>query len=88
MTANHEHDELEQVFDTQQESEAQVVKGLLESFGIEALISGLDAPPDVLPGVGGIVLRVPPEQAEEARRIIAENRQPGGPLSDEMEETA
>lgn len=65
---------LEIVFDTQQESEAMVVKGLLTSAGIESLISNLDAPQDVLPGMGGVVVRVNAEQAEEARRIIEDYR--------------
>lgn len=65
---------LVEVFDTQEESEAQVVRGLLETAGIDALITGLDAPQDVLPGVGGVVIRVPEEQAEEALRLIDEYR--------------
>jgi putative signal transducing protein len=60
------------IFETEQESEAMVVRGLLESAGIEVLQSSFDAPQDVLPGVGGVALRVREEQAEEARAIIAE----------------
>jgi hypothetical protein len=74
MEPKSQDDELVQVFDTQQESEAMVVHGLLTSAGIESIISNLDAPQDVLPGVGGVVIKVNPEQAEEARRLIAENR--------------
>lgn len=66
------HDQLVEVFDTQQESEAMVVHSLLESAGIDSIITNLDAPQDVLPGVGGVVIRVNPEQADEARRIIEE----------------
>ncbi|HEV8523037.1 MAG TPA: DUF2007 domain-containing protein [Terriglobales bacterium] len=66
--------ELVEVFDTQQESEALVVKGLLESAGIESVMTGLDAPQEVLPGVGGVIIRVLPDQAEEARRVIEEYR--------------
>jgi hypothetical protein len=66
--------ELVQIFDTQQESEALVVRGLLESAGIEALVSGLDFPPDVLPGVGGVVVRVPAESADQARELIEDYR--------------
>lgn len=62
-------DALVTVFDTEQESEAMVVKGLLESEGIDSVLTNLDNPQDVLP-VGGVVLRVRPEQAEEARRVI------------------
>lgn len=64
------NERLVKVFDTEQESEAMVVRGLLESEGIESLISYLDAPQDVLPGVGGIIVQVREEQAEEARQII------------------
>ncbi len=66
--------ELVTVFDTADEAEALVVQGLLESNGIEALRTYRDAPQDVLPGVGGIVLRVRPSDAEEARSIIDEQR--------------
>ncbi len=68
------HDDLVEVFDTMEESEAMVVRGLLESAGIEALISSLDAPQDVLPGVGGVIIRVPAGQADEALRLIEEYR--------------
>lgn len=79
--------ELVQVFDTADEAEALVVQGLLESHGIEALRTYLDAPQDVLPGVGGIVLRVRPSDAEEARSIIEEQRNapPADEESSEME---
>jgi hypothetical protein len=66
--------ELVEVFDTQQESEAMVVHSLLTSAGIESIVTNLDAPQDVFPGVGGVVIRVNPEQADEARRIIEEYR--------------
>ncbi len=79
------NEELVEVFDTQEESEAFVVRGLLESAGISALISGLDAPQDVLPGVGGVVVRVPAEQAEEARSLIADYRAQGPEAADEEE---
>ena len=62
------------VFDTERETEALVVKGLLESAGIEALIISRDSPQDVFPGVGGVVVQVTPEQAAEAQAIIAEYR--------------
>lgn len=62
------------VFDTEQESEAMVVKGLLESEGIDSVLTNLDAPQDVLPGVGGVVLQVRPEQADQARRLIEDSR--------------
>ena len=69
-------DGLVEVFDTQDEPEAMVVKGLLESAGIPVVALGLDAPPSVLPGVGGIVLQVAPERADEARGIIEARNNP------------
>lgn len=72
--ASEARDALVKVFDTEQESEAMVVHGLLESAGIESLISSLDAPQDILPGVGGVVISVTSDQAGEARRIIEEYR--------------
>jgi hypothetical protein len=62
--------ELVEVFDTVQESEAMVIHGLLTSAGIESLVTNLEFPQDIFPGVGGISVRVNPAQEEEARRII------------------
>ena len=69
------NDELVEVFGSKEESEVMVVRGLLEAAGIECLVSALEAPQDVLPGVGGLVVRVPPDRADEARQIIEEERQ-------------
>lgn len=68
------NEELVEVFGTKEESEAMVVRGLLETAGIDVLVTATDAPQDVLPGVGGVVLRVPATQAEEALRMIEEYR--------------
>ena len=77
------NDELVEVFDTQEESEALVIKGLLESSGIDALVSSLDTQQDLFPGVGGVIVRVRRDQAEDAQRIIEESRTPG--LAEEAE---
>lgn len=69
-----EHDELVKVFDTDEESEAMVVRGLLESAGIDAIIQNREAPQDILPGVGGVVVMVRPDQAVEALQTIDEYR--------------
>ena len=68
------HEELVKVFDTDEESEAMVVRGLLESAGIDAMIQNREAPQDILPGVGGVVVLVRPDQAEEAVETIEEYR--------------
>lgn len=71
------HEELVKVFDTDEESEAMVVRGLLESVGIQAMIQNREAPQDILPGVGGVVILVTPDQAEEALQTIeAYRKQP------------
>jgi hypothetical protein len=68
------NEDLVQVFGSKEESEAMVVSGLLETAGIDVLVTAIDAPQDVLPGVGGVLVKVPASQAEEARRIIEEYR--------------
>lgn len=68
------NDELVEVFGSKEESEAMVVSGLLETAGIDCMVTALDAPQDVLPGVGGVVVKVPSEVADEARRVIEEYR--------------
>jgi len=52
------HDELVEVFESMEESEAQVVHGLLESVGIDSIVFSREAPQDVLPGVGGVAVKV------------------------------
>ncbi len=69
-----DHDELVKVFDTDEESEAMVVRGLLESAGIDAIMQNREAPQDILPGVGGVVVMVRPDQAVEALQTIDEYR--------------
>jgi hypothetical protein len=69
-TKPHADPELVEVFDTLQESEAMVVHGLLSSAGIESIVTNLQAPQDVFPGVGGLSVRVNPSQEEAARRLI------------------
>ena len=78
--------ELVEVFDTKQESEALVVQGLLKTAGIDAIITNLEAPQDVLPGVGGMVVRVNAAQAQDARQLIEEHRNGGSEAADEAEQ--
>lgn len=77
--------ELVKVFDSEQESELMVVRGLLESAGIEVITTNLDAPQDIFPGVGGIVLQVRAEQAEQAFRLIEDYRADGEESAEEGE---
>lgn len=78
------NEKLSKVFDTEQESEAMVVKGLLESAGIEANLTSIATVQDAFPGLGGVVLMVREEDAEPARRIIAEFQQPPEVADEEM----
>jgi hypothetical protein len=68
------NEKLVRVFDTEQESEAMVVRGLLESAGIDVDVTSLDAQQDILPGVGGTVILVREEDADTARSVIEEYR--------------
>jgi len=78
------NEKLVKVFDAGQESEALVVKGLLESAGIDTDMTALDASQDTFPGVGGTIILVREKQAEEARRVIEEYRRAPG-SDDELE---
>jgi hypothetical protein len=79
------NEKLVRIFDTDQESEAMVVRGLLESVGIDVDITSLEAQQDILPGVGGTIILVREGDAPEAKRVIEEyQRAPG---EDEIEIT-
>lgn len=83
------NERLVKVFDTEQESEAMVVKGLLESNGIESEIRAIDAGQDMFPGVGGSVIMVREDDAEQARRVITEFQQePDMEVEDAADELA
>ncbi len=86
MTLEANKAELVKVFDTEQESEAMVVQGLLESAGIESLISSLDAPQDILPGVGGVIVKVQHDRANEAIHLIEDYRANAAPDAEFTEE--
>lgn len=68
-------EKLVKVFDSERESEALVVSGLLESAGIDSDVTSTDAAQNMYPGVGGSVILVREDQAEEARRVIEAYRQ-------------
>ncbi len=65
---------LVQVFDTADETEAMVIQGLLDSAGIESMITSPDAPQEVMPGLGGVVIRVRADQAATAKQLIEDYR--------------
>ena len=81
------NEKLVRVFDTEQESEAMVVSGLLDSYGIDSEITALDVPQDVIP-IGGTVILVREEDAKRAREIIEEyRRNPSAEAEDEATAT-
>jgi hypothetical protein len=67
------NEQLVRVFVTEQETEAMVVRGLLESAGIDAEFGDSENAPDVLP-VGAMGVLVRQEDAERARELIKDYR--------------
>jgi hypothetical protein len=76
------NEKLIKIFDTEQETEAIVVQGLLQSAGIDSDLKSIDAVQETFPGVGGTLLLVREQDAPEAQRIIDEYRKLP-PLDDE-----
>lgn len=76
------NEKLVKIFDAEQEVEAIVVQGLLQSAGIESDLKSIDAVQDAFPGVGGTVILVREEDAGEAQKIIEAYRKLP-PLDDE-----
>jgi hypothetical protein len=68
------NEKLVKVFDSEDESEALVVKGLLESAGIDSDLASASLLQDAFPGMGGMVILVREEDAAEAQRLITEQR--------------
>jgi hypothetical protein len=68
------NEKLVKVFDSEQEPEALVVKGLLDSAGIDSDLTSASMVQDAFPGLGGMLILVREEDEEAARRVIAEGR--------------
>ena len=69
------NEKLVKVFDSEQESEALVVKGLLDSAGIDSDLTAASMVQDAFPGLGGMIILVREEDVEQARKVIAESSQ-------------
>jgi len=69
-------EKLVKVFDSEEESEAMVVKGLLDSANIESDLASASLLQDAFPGLGGMIITVREEDAEKARKLIEEYRRP------------
>jgi hypothetical protein len=81
------NEKLVKVFGSEQETEALVVKGLLDSAGIDNDLTSASLVQDAFPGLGGMIILVREEDAEAAKRLIAENQRPV-PDDDETAEIA
>ena len=70
------NEKLVKVFDSEQESEAMVVKGLLESAGIDSDLTSASLLQDMFPGLGGMIILVRAEDSDKAQKLIAEYSRP------------
>jgi hypothetical protein len=82
------NEKLVKVFDSEQETEALVVKGLLDSAGIDSDLTSAAMLQDMFPGMGGTIILVREEDAEKARSLIAEQRKSALAPSSDADETA
>jgi hypothetical protein len=71
------NEKLVKVFDSEQESEAMVVKGLLDSAEIDNDLQSASLLQDAFPGLGGMIILVREEDAAKARGLIEEYRLSG-----------
>ena len=78
------NEKLVKVFDSELESEAMIVKGLLESAGIDSDLTSAAMIQDMFPGLGGMIILVREQDAESARRLIEDYRQ-SNPHTDDDE---
>ena len=69
------NEKLVKVFDSEQETEALVVKGLLDSANIESDLASASLLQEAFPGMGGMIILVRKEDEEKARSLIAESLQ-------------
>jgi hypothetical protein len=68
------NEKLVKVFDSEDEPEAMVVKGLLDSAGIDNDLTAAAMVQDMFPSLGGTIILVREEDAERAHQLIAEQR--------------
>lgn len=80
------------VFDTNDDSESMVVRGLLEASGMEVLLTSVESSAGLFPfrngPLGHMRLQVFESDAEAARQIIAQYRQAGQQEMDAAEKEA
>ena len=66
---------LVKVFEAEEETEALVVKGLLETAGIESDLAPISLTQYAFPNVGGTLILGREEDSEAAQRLIADYQQ-------------
>jgi hypothetical protein len=71
------NEKLVKVFDSEDESEAMVVRGLLDSASIDSDLKSASLLQDAFPGLGGMIILVREEDEEKARGLIEESRRAG-----------
>jgi hypothetical protein len=82
------NEKLVKVFDSELESEAMIVKGLLESGGIDSDLTSAAMIQDMFPGLGGMIILVREQDADAARKMIEEYRQSPSVSASDDDETA
>ena len=80
------NEKLVKVFDSERETEALVVKGLLDSANIENSLTPVSLTQYAFPDVGGTVILVKEEDAAAARQMIEDYRRPVPSADDETAE--
>lgn len=70
------NEKLVKVFECEEESEALVVKGLLETAGIESDLTSARMVQDAFPSLGGMLILVREEDADAAKSLIADVKRP------------
>ena len=77
------NEKLVKAFDSEDESEAMVVKGLLDSAGIDSDLTSASLLQDTFPGLGGMIILVREEDGERARSLIADSQGVGDEAGDD-----
>jgi hypothetical protein len=77
------NEKLVKIFDSETETEALVVKGLLDSADIENTLTPISLTQYAFPDQGGTVILVKEEDAEAARQLIEDYRRPESGADDD-----
>ena len=85
-TSPNPNQKLVKVFDSEQESEVMIVKGLLDAAGIDNDMTSADFIQEMFPGLGGMVILVRDEDAEKARTLIEASRKAAASVTDQTAE--